>query len=138
MDAGRQFRWFKRLPSRAGSVLIVSLWMLVILSLLAVAVSFHSHVRVKTNRVFEQWQVMDRKVLSWIDILRYHIDQDETPTVDSPEDEWYNPAALAGAKLPEGAEEFEIFIRDEESKVNFNLVPESMLKAYFERFGSRL
>ena len=124
---------FKRKYS-GGSVLIISLWLLVILSLLFVAISRISHFDAKLSLRENENILNNIKIFSGIEIAKYFISKDANALFDSPQDIWYD----LDEKVNEifNANELEIKIEDLECKLDLNFLNEKIVRFLFDALNS--
>lgn len=114
---------------RSGSILIFLIWILILLSVLAVSVGFRSRVGVQLAKFYGRHQENDYQFHSIVNLAAYLLNEDEDPETDSTQEIWYGE--------PEGIAEFPftqdkiIFIQDEEGKLNLNKVTPIILERFF-------
>ncbi|HNV85995.1 MAG TPA: type II secretion system protein GspK [Candidatus Omnitrophota bacterium] len=113
---------------RKGSVLIVVLWVLAVLSLLTVSLALLT--RLNTQMASGRLKRIETRehLESAVQFARYLIESDPHPQSDHPGDPWFGKHDLS-EWLPETP--IEIDIRDEEGKINVNLASPELLKTLF-------
>ena len=115
---------------RRGSIFILFLWVLLLLSLFAMSVGFRTRLAVKIAGYETKRFGMSQDFLTAVNLARFFIDSDEEPTIDFKEDTWYGiPKEFSGMDF---AKRFELEISDEESKVDLNKVSPAFLVKFFE------
>lgn len=114
-----------------GSVLIVSMWILMIFLILLVSLGFHASQEVLLmKREKENVQAKLDFVSSLTKVFEL-LSTDPDPHRDSPEDAWYGTLTL---KQP-WAKRVSIEVKDEESKINLNTAGETLLREFFKKIS---
>ncbi len=103
---------------RNGSVFIIFLWVLILMSLIAFSVAVRSRMAAK----IEGYELLrfetNYDFLTGVNLARFYIDSDPDPRVDSAEDTWFGtPKGFEGTDF---SKRFELEIGDEDSKINLN------------------
>jgi hypothetical protein len=120
--------------NRKGSVLIVSLWLAVFLTLIAVSVGVRMRLDAQMMSIQLRQQEQRETLESGIQIGRYLIETDPDANEDSPRDPWYGAHSLSPWTEAEGCE---IVIGDEDGKLNINRASADLLRIFFEGLSSR-
>lgn len=115
-----------------GSLLIVTLWIMLILSAIAVAVSVRSAVDAKMTRFFYDRAHERYLARAGIDLGMYILESDKEPRIDSRNDTWYNHESISEIIENEELSSLMISIVDETRKININTAPESVISALFD------
>ena len=112
-----------------GSVFILFLWVLLLLSFFAMSVGFRTRLAAKIEGYELRRFEMNYDFLSAINLARFFIESDKEPTVDFVGDDWYGtPEEFKSMDL---AKRFELEISDEGSKIDLNKVSEQFLLTFF-------
>lgn len=120
---------------RSGSILIMVIWILLLLTLLATSVSLRSRLGIKLSSFFTHRLENTYRMHSAVNLAAYFINKDDDPDNDSAIDSWYNtPQEFETFAL---SKEVSISIKDEESKINLNRVDKNnadapVLTAFFD------
>lgn len=140
----------KRLNKKA-QVLVVGVWVLVILSLLALSIGYRVSLSLRVSQYYRDR--LKAKYLAYAGIRRAMIEiiNDSTVSYDTPSDRWANNevvfkeikvdgnpreyASVAYTVLNDGREEACFGVRDEERKININTAPEPVLASLFQERG---
>ena len=116
--------------NKSGSVLILSLWVLILISLFALSVGFRMRLATKIERIQSDRFVQNYDYLSALNWARFLIESDDEPRVDHRADEWYgHPKQFEDMDF---SRRFDLEIEDEESKVNLNRADQRLLLGLFE------
>ncbi len=116
------FEFFK---DRKGSVLIVVIWIMVIFSLLFASSAFLVRNLVSFDLRMDEYLRKKIDCFSILNIVEKEILSDGEPKIDSFSDKWRNIAL-------ENYENYEVDVRDCESKLNINMLDNKMIDAFFE------
>lgn len=112
-----------------GSILIPALWLVILLSFLAIAVGTRTQLEARMMSLQRASDEQSERLQSAVQIARFLIESDGDSDEDSPGDSWYGTRSLA-PWLESG--DYELTITDEESKININRAPALVLKNLFE------
>lgn len=117
-----------------GSALIGTLWMLSLLSFLAVSMGLRTRLEAKMMgiqiRELDQREVLE----SGVQMARYLIESDPEPNRDHPKDIWFGSHELS-RWIP--AEGYQMLIEDEEGKINLNRASAQLVRAFLETLRDR-
>ena len=111
--------------SEKGSLLILSLWIFLLLGLLAMSLAFRARLETRITKIREAAGPVPYAALSAVNLGRAALESDKEPEIDSRSDAWFGKNR-GDARLP-----FVISIEDEESKINLNTVPPHVLENFF-------
>ncbi|PIQ86152.1 MAG: hypothetical protein COV74_05590 [Candidatus Omnitrophica bacterium CG11_big_fil_rev_8_21_14_0_20_45_26] len=113
-----------------GSMLIFMIWILLILSVLAMSVGFRSRVNIQLSRFYDGYVKQDYLMHSAVNLASYFLSEDEDPLTDSVADPWYGePQRLAAFPI---SKQLQVKIEDEESKLNINKAAPLLLEKFFD------
>ena len=116
--------------------MIVALWILLILSVLVVSLSFRGSIEARIARTLYERFVADEQMRSAVYIGMGLIEADEEPLLDTVNDRWKNEDIISTTLANAGCDNVTLTITDEESKLNINGASEEMLTAFFMRAGN--
>ncbi len=111
-----------------GSILITALWLVILLSFLAVSVGLRTRLESRMMSIQRVSDEQKETLQSAVQIARFLIESDGDTEVDSPQDAWYGSHDLS--KWLENRD-YELWITDEDSKINVNRAPAVVLKNLF-------
>ncbi len=114
---------------RNGSILIPALWLLIILSFLAISVGIRTQLEARMMSIQRGSDEQKEMLESAVQIARFLIESDNDTDEDSPHDSWYGTHDLSPWLESQG---YELTITDEENKININRAPPVVLKTLFE------
>lgn len=114
---------------RKGSILITALWLMILLSFLAVSVGLRTRLESRMLSIQRVSDEQQETLQSAMQIARFLIESDGNSDEDSPQDAWYGEHDLS-AWLEK--QDYLFRISDEESKINVNRAPAVVLKNLFQ------
>lgn len=123
-----------------GSILILSLWVVALVSLLAYGVIAHARLATR-HQAWERRTAQARELEFAIAAdAAAVLAHDTDAAIDSFLDPWLKPSIVASESLPRGADAADAYIlrrvpSDEGGKVNINLAPEPLLRALIDAAG---
>jgi len=85
----------RRYSNQTGSVLVVALWILAIFVMLVLSLGFRSNVEAKFSLRHQEYFAARHTLYSAMNLAHYYIQNDDDPSVDSPQDEWYNQITIS-------------------------------------------
>lgn len=112
------------LKKESGSVLILSLWVLMLLGVLATGIAFRARLETQILKIRMARQVTPYAALSEVNEARLQLEADTDSETDSREDTWYGVSEK---------ETFSVEITDQENALNLNTVPPGVLELFFQR-----
>ena len=123
-----------------GSLLIVSVWISLLLGLLALSLSFRARLETRIAEIRQAMGPVPYSLVSLVNRARVLIDSDESPEIDHRSKSWYgkideetiSDEAFGPADDKEKKDSVSMEIVDEESKININKAPLSVLKDLFK------
>lgn len=132
LDASPSGRAQSEMPASCerGSILIASLWLLMIFVLLVVSLGYRNGLESKVALREKEYFLSEQLLQSGINLFQYILERDKEPTVDSKHDEWYNPNSIL-SDLWESAN-ISLEVQDAESKMNINAASDKQLELLFE------
>ncbi|MBN1492756.1 MAG: general secretion pathway protein GspK, partial [Candidatus Omnitrophica bacterium] len=118
-----------------GTILIISLWIILILSVLALSLGMRGALEAKIARFYHERVSEKALARTGIDLARFIIESDKDQRVDSRNDTWYNPESIQQVLDANSLRQLTIEIKDEESRININIASEKVLERLFEYYG---
>ena len=115
--------------SKKGSILLTALWLLILLSFLAVSVGLRTRLEARMMSIQRVSDEQKETLQSAVQIARFLIESDGDSDEDSPQDPWYGSHDLSNWLENQS---YELWIADEESKINVNRAPALVLKNLFQ------
>jgi type II secretory pathway component PulK len=116
--------------NRRGSVFILFLWVMILMSFFAMSVGFRTRLAAKIEGYELKRFELTYDFLSAVNLARFFIESDEDPNVDFKGDAWYG--APREFKKMDFSERFDLSIADEGSKIDLNKAQEPFLVKFFE------
>lgn len=113
-----------------GSVFILFLWVLILLSLLALSIAFRARLATKIEGYDRDRFELEYDFLSGVNLARFLIDSDGESRVDFMGDNWYGTPEEF--KNMDFAKRFDLEIADEESKIDLNSASQPFLIRFME------
>lgn len=115
---------------KRGSILIFSLWIMILLAMFAASVGFRSRLGIRLSAFQNSAQASHFQFQSMINLASFLIAKDEDPLSDSGQDPWYgNPKEFENFGY---ASDYTLKIEDEESKLNLNKSTEVILQNFLK------
>lgn len=112
-----------------GSILILSLWVLVLLGVLSTGIALRGRLEAQILKIRQFRNTSPYFALSQVNYSRVLIESDTDQDTDSRLDSWYG---VSDSPFP-----YSVAIRDEEAKLNLNSVPAGVLELFFERIHQK-
>lgn len=109
-----------------GSLLILSLWLLLLLALFSFSMGFRAHLKAKLMKLQKAAGPAPFTALSTVNYGRYLLESDPTPGEDFLNDAWRVPQEYS-----QDDQSWTVQSIDEESKININTAPAAALEAFF-------
>lgn len=118
---------------KRGSVFIIFLWVMLLVSLFAMSVSFRTRLATKISGYEYNRFQRNYDYLTAANAARFLIDSDTDSNIDSKQDPWYgHPKGMQNTELKDFDDRFKLNIVDEESKLNLNAAPEIVITKLIE------
>ncbi|MFC1808823.1 general secretion pathway protein GspK [Candidatus Omnitrophota bacterium] len=120
-----------------GTILIVSLWVILIFSMVAVSLGVRGSLEAKIARFFYERTQNRALARSGIFLGKFVLESDKDTRLDGPQDTWYNQESFKAALNVTTFDSLDLSIVDEESKININAASEKILSALFKHISNR-
>ena len=116
-----------------GSVFILFLWVLILLSSFAFSASFRTRLATKIEAYDSHRFELHYDFLTGVNLARFFIESDQETSVDFMGDDWYGmPKDFVDSDF---SKRFDLEISDEESKLDLNRASEPLLLKFFDVLG---